>query len=46
MDPYLSDLADSTGRIVLPCEYSSLKKVGNHFTFKKCLNENSTGLGI
>jgi tetratricopeptide (TPR) repeat protein len=46
VDPNLSGLADSTGRIILPCEYSNFKSVGNLFTFKKRLNENSTGLGI
>jgi hypothetical protein len=46
MDPCLVGLADSTGRIILPCEYHSMKMAGNLFTFKKRLNENSTGLGI
>jgi hypothetical protein len=46
MEPYLSGLADSSGRIILPCEYKSFKKAGNLFTFKKRLSENSTGLGI
>ncbi len=46
LEPTLAGLADSTGRIILPCEYKSLKNAGNLFTFKKRLNENSTGLGI